>query len=77
MPLRVVDCKNVYTVKPGDTLGSIASAQQVTLQALLAANPSITDPSKIYVGQQICIPDGGQPYYPQRYDKAAVVISAR
>ena len=62
MLLLAVDCKIEYTVKPGDTLGTIASAHQVTLQALLAANPSIADPNKIYVGQQICIPDGGEPF---------------
>ena len=57
--VSAVDCENKYTIKAGDTLGSIASAHQVTVQALLAANPSITNPDQIYVGQEICIPDGG------------------
>jgi len=49
-------CKSTYTVKSGDTLGNIATSQGTTTQALQAANPSITDPNKIFVGQQICIP---------------------
>ncbi len=45
-----------YTVKSGDTLGSIALAHRVTVQSILSANPSITDPSRILVGQQITLP---------------------
>lgn len=45
-----------YTVKQGDTLSNIADAQKVTLPALRSANPGITDPNKIVVGQNICIP---------------------
>lgn len=47
---------DVYVVKPGDTLSRIASAHKVTLTALLAANPQIKQPNRIYVGQQIKIP---------------------
>jgi uncharacterized YkwD family protein len=45
-----------YTVKAGDTLSKIASSNGVTLSQLLSANPSITNPSLIYVGQKITIP---------------------
>ncbi|MDD5017014.1 MAG: LysM peptidoglycan-binding domain-containing protein [Eubacteriales bacterium] len=45
-----------YTVKSGDTLYKIAQNYDVTLNEILAANPSITNPSKIYVGQTITIP---------------------
>ncbi len=47
---------NTYTVKPGDTLSKIASANNVTISDLLAANPSIKNASLIYVGQSITIP---------------------
>ena len=46
-----------YTVKPGDTLSKIATRSGVTLAQLLQANPQITDPSKIKVGDVINVPN--------------------
>lgn len=46
----------LYTVQPGDTLFFIAQRFGVSLQALIAANPQITNPSLIFPGQVICIP---------------------
>ena len=43
------------TVKPGDTLSKIAAANGTTLQAIMAANPSIKDPNKIAIGQNLKI----------------------
>jgi LysM repeat protein len=48
----------VYTVQSGDTLQRIANRFGVTLQAVLDANPQITDPNKIKIGDQITIPTG-------------------
>lgn len=45
-----------YIVQLGDTLRSIASSFDVTIAALLSANPEITDPSLITVGQRLIIP---------------------
>ena len=45
-----------YVVKPGDTLSKIAKQNGVTLAQLLQANPQITDPNKIRVGQTINVP---------------------
>lgn len=45
-----------YTVKRGDTLSGIAGKYGVTVSDILALNPSIKDPNKIYVGQIIKIP---------------------
>jgi LysM repeat protein len=45
-----------YTVQFGDSLDGIASRLGVSLSALLAANPSLTDPNLIYTGQVITIP---------------------
>ena len=42
-----------YSIKSGDTLSQIAKRQGTTLKALLAANPSITNPNKIRIGQKI------------------------
>jgi len=48
-----------YTVKSGDSLSAIAAAHGVSLQALEAANPQITNPNLIYAGQTIKIPGSG------------------
>ncbi|MCL2817001.1 MAG: glycosyl hydrolase family 18 protein [Clostridiales bacterium] len=48
-----------YVARPGDSLWLIAQKYNITLQQLLAANPQITDPEKIYVGQVIVIPGHG------------------
>ena len=48
--------QTVYVVQPGDTLSEIATEFDVTQQAILDANPEITDPSTIFVGQEIVIP---------------------
>jgi len=45
-----------YTIKPGDTLSGIAAKYGTTVSALITANPSITDPHKIYAGNTIKIP---------------------
>jgi uncharacterized YkwD family protein len=46
----------VHYVQPGETLASIAAYFHVTISDILAANPSITNASMIYVGQKITIP---------------------
>lgn len=45
----------VYIVQPGDTLLDIADLFNVTLNELLAANPSV-DPNFLSVGQELVIP---------------------
>jgi LysM repeat protein len=46
----------VYTIKKGDTLLKVARANGLTLEELLAANPTIKNPNKVSEGQQIIIP---------------------
>jgi len=46
----------IYTVQPGDTIYNIARMNNISVQILIDANPQITNPSNIRVGQQICIP---------------------
>lgn len=48
----------VYIIQPGDTLSAIALRFNVTLDDLMAANPSI-DPNFLAEGQQIVIPGLG------------------
>jgi LysM repeat protein len=44
-----------YAVQAGDTLAAIAQRYQVSLQTLLAVNPS-ADPNLVYVGTRLTIP---------------------
>lgn len=45
-----------YTVRAGDTFASIAHAHHVSLAALVAANPKVKNPSRIYPGDVIQLP---------------------
>lgn len=49
-----------YTVAAGDSLYSISRRFGVSVQNILAANPQISDPSRINAGQVITIPTGAQ-----------------
>ena len=57
-PSTPTDNANVYTVVSGDTLSGIARRYNTTVSAILAQNPSITNPNLIYPGEQIVIPGG-------------------
>jgi LysM repeat protein len=50
-------CGDTYVVLPGDTLARIADKCGVTEQAILDLNPEINDPTQIYVGQVLKLPD--------------------
>jgi LysM repeat protein len=49
----------LHRVETGDTLWRIGDAYGVTLAALLAVNPQITDRSLIHPGDLLTIPGGG------------------
>jgi uncharacterized YkwD family protein/spore coat assembly protein SafA len=46
-----------YTVQRGDTMWKIAVRYEIGVSELIAANPQIKNPSLIYVGQKINIPN--------------------
>ena len=46
-----------YRIQPGDTLSKIAKRNGISLAQLLKANPQITNPDKIQVGQIVNLPD--------------------
>jgi L,D-transpeptidase ErfK/SrfK len=46
----------IHTVKPGEYLALIAANYRISFQRLLSANPGITNPNTIFVGQKIEIP---------------------
>ena len=62
-----------YVVQWGDTLGKIAQRANVSVGDLLAANPSIWNPSFIYVGQVIYIPAAPTYYTIQSGDTMRVI----
>lgn len=47
-----------YTVQAGDTLSAIAQRQGVSLAALEAANPQLSNPNYIYPGETLYLPGG-------------------
>jgi LysM repeat protein len=49
-------CGPVYTVQPGDWLSRIARECNTTVDAIVAANPSLENPSLIYPGRQLVMP---------------------
>jgi len=48
-----------YTIRRGDSLYLIARRNNTSISRILEANPSITVPSSIYIGQTIRIPTNG------------------
>jgi murein DD-endopeptidase MepM/ murein hydrolase activator NlpD len=54
--LLLSGCGYYVTVESGETLFSISKKYDLTINDLLEANPSIKDPTKIYVGEKIRIP---------------------
>ncbi len=55
VPVRCPD-GFLYTVRPGDTLFQLSARFEVSLQALIDANPQLEDPNRLTVGQVLCIP---------------------
>lgn len=45
-----------YTIKKGDTLTKIAKANNTTIKDIMAANPQIKDPNKIFAGAKLNLP---------------------
>ena len=50
---------SVYIIVKGDTLWGIARKNNVTLANLLKANPNLSKSSRLRIGQEIMMPDGG------------------
>jgi hypothetical protein len=52
---------DTYTIAPGDTLSGISASKGIGMNDLLAANPHITDPNKIYAGATLNLPRASAP----------------
>ncbi len=64
---RMRRAESVYTVRPGDTLGTIALAYGTSAQAIVEANRNghprlLAHPESLRVGDELCIPTGREPY---------------
>jgi LysM repeat protein len=67
--------QNIYIIKKGDTLRTLANRFDTTIERLLGLNPEIKDASLIYEGQRLIVPVSvkpdpkpGQSYVIQRGD---------
>ncbi len=49
-------CGASYTVRSGDTLAAISERCGTSVEALIGANPVITDPARISIGWELSIP---------------------
>lgn len=56
---KITKIASTYTVKSKDTLSEIAAQHNITVAQIERANPQISDPDIIDIGQQIKIPTGG------------------
>jgi len=54
--LVILEGTRRHVVAPGESVYSIARAYGISVNALLSANPQITNPAQIFVGQVIIIP---------------------
>ncbi|MCR1287451.1 3D domain-containing protein, partial [Shouchella clausii] len=54
-----------YEVQSGDTLSSIANNNQVSVTALMEANPQISDKNLIFAGQELNMPGAEENNEPQ------------
>lgn len=57
-------CPPEYTMQANDNLVTIATRCGVSVDAILAANPAITDPNAIQAGQPIMLPPAGTGFTP-------------
>lgn len=65
----------VYYAQAGDTLRKIAAKFNTTVDALLRANPQISNPNVIYAGQAISIPGEAATYAVQRGDTLRIIAN--
>lgn len=58
-PQQTTACAINHIVQPGQYIAQIARLYNVTPQAILAANPQVTNPNLIFPGQTLVIPTCG------------------
>ena len=63
-----------YTVQAGDSLWKIAKNYQIGLDALIAANPQLTNPNQISIGEIINVPELWQPPRPEPREESSAML---
>ena len=56
-PVNAIAAPIIHTVSSGDSMWKIAVKYQIGLSELISSNPSIKNPSLIYPGQKITVPN--------------------
>ncbi len=54
--VAAAECGGEYEVRSGDNVSKIASRCAISVKDLMAANPSLTNAGRIYVGQKLAMP---------------------
>lgn len=57
IPGKVLAQPTSYTVQPGDSMWKIATKYQAGISEIISLNPQVKNPSLIYVGQKLNIPN--------------------
>jgi LysM repeat protein len=77
-PVQVPPHVVTYVVRPGDTMSGIAAAHNISLAALVAANPQVTNPDVIHPGEVLNLTGGaaghGGPPMPGPSPEGAIAI---
>lgn len=77
---RAQDCGESYTIRSGDTLGAVAARCGTSVEALMKANPRISDPARISIGWDLEIPRAAdavaEDWARERDARAAPVLAA-
>lgn len=61
-PQCSLNCQGgIYIVQPGDTIFTIATKLNVSVDALIGCNPQVPNPNLIFPGQALCTPTGAIP----------------
>ncbi len=74
-PQPVPSSGGTYVVQWGDTMRKIAARLNVTLSDLIAVNPQIANPDRIFFGQLINVPAGASVYTVQRGDTLRLIAA--
>ena len=74
-PQPVPSSGGTYVVQWGDTMRKIAARMNVSLADLLAVNPQIANPNRIFFGQVINIPASASTYSVQRGDTLRLIAA--
>jgi lipoprotein-anchoring transpeptidase ErfK/SrfK len=76
LEINTADGPGTYVVKRGDTLAKIAARYKRTISHLLVANPQITNPNRIFPGQEILIPGESEQVYTFLHQRSPEVKQA-